>query len=158
MVSLIFPHFQASSSPASTISHMPHLVGHFFLTVNACHYVSWWDNQTCMPLPFCTLLLSNSHMISSRHFLSALFSKPYQWLHWRVHWWPGWAFSPPAVFPFTPTYPHSQFILSCITGWQGPGTQTIFLVYVWRASEVLSLTRALWCYIGTTTTENTFSL
>lgn len=44
-------------------------------------------------------------MIAFRQFLSSVFSKPYQWLHWRVHWWPGWAFSPPAVFPFTLTSP-----------------------------------------------------
>lgn len=35
--------------------HLPppflHLVGHFSLTVTACHYMCWWDNQTCRSLP-----------------------------------------------------------------------------------------------------------
>lgn len=87
------------------------------------------------PCPFCPPRLSNSHMIPFRHFLSALFSKPYQWFHWRVHWWPGWAFFPPAVFPFTPTCPHPQLIPCFINGWQCPGAQAIFSVCVWRGSN-----------------------
>lgn len=39
--------------------------------------------ELACPCPFSPLLLSTAHMISFRHFLSALFSKAYQWLHQR---------------------------------------------------------------------------
>lgn len=135
MVSLLFPHFQGPAWLILTcLHHFPCApsCGPLFLHCQCLSQVGQPSLHALAHSAHCSCQIPT---ISFRHSLSTLFSKPYQWLHWRVHWWPGWAVSLLAAFPFTPTCPHPQLIPCIINGWQCPGTQAIFLVCVWRSSN-----------------------
>ena len=141
MVSLLFPYVQGPAWLILTcLHHLPYAPsrGSLFLDCR------------CLPLLRLLVRRPNLHelahsahhawqvphkMMSFRHFLSAFLNKPCHWLHWRMHCLPGWALSPLAIFPFTPTSPQPQLISCFINGWQFPGTQAIFLVCAWRGSS-----------------------
>lgn len=157
MVSLLFPHFQGPARLVLTcLHHFPCApsCGPLFLHCQCLSPVGQPNLHALAHSAHCSCQIPT---ISFRHSLSALFSKPYQWLHWRVHWWPGWAVFPLAAFPFyshtSPSPAYSLFFKWMVMSWD---TGYLFGLCLEKQQWCIPWSR-LWCYIDTTT-KNTFSL
>lgn len=146
MVSLLLLYFQAAAQLILIcLPHLPHALsrGSLSLTANACHYVCWWNNQTCIPLPILPTMLGKFPTRSCPSDTSLVFSSTTFVIDYTEECT---AYqderSPLLQFSSTPTSPQPQLISSFINGLPFPGTQAFWFAPE-KVAVVHSLLRAL---------------